>query len=50
MLLSSYGASALGKTLRRPLMTTMGSFEGTSALAADALRASVQRGTGGRLV
>ena len=48
MLPSSHGASTLGKTVLRPLMTTMSSFEGTSALATDALRASVQRGLGRR--
>ncbi|KAE9366161.1 ribonuclease H-like protein [Stipitochalara longipes BDJ] len=50
MLLSSHGASTLGKSLRRPLMTTMSSFEGTSALATDALRASLQRGLGRRSI
>ncbi|KAN0090256.1 ribonuclease H-like protein [Hyaloscypha variabilis] len=50
MLPSSHGASTLGKTVLRPLMTTMSSFEGTSALATDALRASVQRGLGRRSI
>jgi hypothetical protein len=50
MLLSSHGASTLGKTLRRPIMSSMGSFEGSTTLASDAMRASNPSFRNGRAV
>lgn len=54
MLLSNYGASkapTLGKTHRRAVVAMMASFEGTSSLAADAMRSSLAfvRGRGAAL-
>jgi len=41
MLLRNHGAFTLGKTIRRPNITTMTSFGGTSTLATDAMRSTL---------
>jgi hypothetical protein len=46
----NHGASTLGTSLRRPIFNklTMASYNGTSALAADAMRSSLSKAFGGR--
>lgn len=41
MLLRNHGAFTLGKTIRRPNITPMTSFEGTPTLATDAMRSTL---------
>lgn len=48
MLLSSHGASTLGQTFRRPIMSSMGSFEGSTTLALNAMRATMPLFRNGR--
>jgi hypothetical protein len=50
MLLRNHGASTLCKKLRRPIISTMSSFEGTWGLSWDAMRSSFSLFRGGRAV
>ncbi|KAG0645265.1 Werner syndrome ATP-dependent helicase [Hyphodiscus hymeniophilus] len=48
MLLRNNGASTLGKILRRPIITTMASFDGTGGLSWDAMRSTFAMFRGGK--
>ena len=48
MLLRKHGASKLGKALRRPIVTTMTSFNGILSLSWDAMKSTLAMFRGGR--